>query len=136
MAEKIIIKGRCEYPGKVRAEALVAPQNHWRGLQTAIPEKAIQQRETTRCFKVPYNGKVMVYPLPRGSGGFMMYGSGPMKPAAFVHTEGCPLSVACAMVARVPSMTDFERDPMEVIETGDMVFVNADEGYIEITKKD
>jgi hypothetical protein len=34
----------------------------------------------------------------------------------------------------VPAMTDFERDPMEVIETGDMVFVNADEGYIEITK--
>ena len=27
------------------------PQNHWRGLQTAIPEKAIQQRETTRCLK-------------------------------------------------------------------------------------
>jgi predicted aconitase with swiveling domain len=39
------------------------------------------------------------------------------------------------MVARIPSMTDFERDPMEVIETGDMVLVNADEGYIEITKK-
>jgi hypothetical protein len=33
-------------------------------------------------------------------------------------------------------MTDFESDPMEVIETGDMVLVNADEGYIEITKKD
>jgi len=33
-------------------------------------------------------------------------------------------------------MTDFESDPMEVIETGDMVLVNADEGYIEITKKE
>jgi hypothetical protein len=32
-------------------------------------------------------------------------------------------------------MTDFERDPCEVIKTGDMVLVNADEGYIEITKK-
>ena len=86
-------------------------------------------------FKVPYTGKVLVYPSPRGSGGFMSYGSG-AKPAAFVHTEGSPLSVACAMVGRIPSMTDFETDPLDVIETGDLVLVNADEGYIEITKKD
>ena len=46
-----------------------------------------------------------------------------------------PLNVLCALQAHVPSMTDFERDPMEVIETGDLVFVNADEGYIEVTKK-
>ncbi len=43
MAEKIIIKGRCEYPGKVRAEALVSPKP-LEGFTTAIPEKAIQQR--------------------------------------------------------------------------------------------
>ena len=33
-------------------------------------------------------------------------------------------------------MTDFEEDPMQYIETGDTVFINADEGYIEITKKE
>jgi hypothetical protein len=32
-------------------------------------------------------------------------------------------------------MTDFEDDPLKYIETGDLVLVNADEGYIEITKK-
>lgn len=78
---------------------------------------------------------MLVYPFPRGSGGFLMYGSG-AKPAAFVHTVSTPLSVACAMVGRVPSMTDFETDPMDLIETGDLVLVNADDGYIEITKKD
>ncbi len=35
-----------------------------------------------------------------------------------------------------PSMTDFEYDPMTVIGQGDMVLVNADEGYIEVTKND
>ena len=38
--------------------------------------------------------------------------------------------------AHVPAMTDFEEDPLKYIETGDTVFVNADDGYIEITKKD
>ena len=66
----------------------------------------------------------------------MAYGSGPKKPAAFVHTVASPLTVMCAMIGQVPSMTDFEEDPMQYIETGDMVLVNADEGYIEITKKD
>jgi hypothetical protein len=33
-----------------------------------------------------------------------------------------------------PTMTDFDRDPVEVIETGDHVYVNADEGYIKVVK--
>jgi hypothetical protein len=40
------------------------------------------------------------------------------------------------MAAHIPSMTDFDVDPLTVIETGDMVLVNADEGYVEITKKE
>ena len=86
--------------------------------------------------QVCYAGKVLCYPAPRGSGGFMMYGWGDKKPAAFVHTEANDLTVAAAMCAYVPAMTDFEEDPLKYIETGDMVLVNADEGYIEITKAD
>ena len=134
MSEKIRIKGRCEYPGKVEAEALVAPK-YLQGFTNVSPIHGYTTERNHPLYKVPYTGKVLCFYSPRGSGGFLAYGFG-AKPAAFVHTEGCPLSVACAMVAHVPSMTDFERDPMEVIETGDMVFVNADEGYIEITKKD
>ena len=134
MSEKIRIKGRCEYPGKVEAEALVAPK-YLQGFTNVSPIHGYTTERNHPLYKVPYTGKVLCFYSPRGSGGFLAYGFG-AKPAAFVHTEGCPLSVACAMVAHVPSMTDFERDPMEVIETGDIVFVNADEGYIEITKKD
>ena len=64
----------------------------------------------------------------------MRYGYG-AKPAAFIHTKSSPLTVLCLSQARVPSITDFEEDPLQYIETGDTVFVNADEGYIEITKK-
>ncbi|MBR5489966.1 MAG: DUF126 domain-containing protein [Oscillospiraceae bacterium] len=86
-------------------------------------------------FKMSYENKVLVFPSPRGSGGFLRYGRG-KKPAAFIHTVFSPLNVLCTLEAHVPSMTDFEVDPMDYIETGDMVLVNADEGYIEITKKD
>jgi predicted aconitase with swiveling domain len=39
------------------------------------------------------------------------------------------------VVARVPSLTDFDRDPLQAIETGDWVKVDADRGIVEIRKK-
>ena len=131
--EKIRIYGRCEYPGRVEAEAIVSPKP-LQGFTNCDPFKGYTVERGHPLFKVPYTGKVLVFPYPRGSGGFMVYGVG-AAPAAFVHTRSSPLCVLCAQIGHVPAMTDFERDPMEVIETGDMVLVNADEGYIEITKK-
>ena len=134
MAEKIRINGRCEYPGCVEAQALVSPKPLM-GFANVDVQKGYTVERGHPLFKVEYTGKVLVFPAPRGSGGFMMYGIGDAKPAAFVHTHATPLTVLCALQSHVPSMTDFERDPMDVIETGDMVLVNATEGYIEITKK-
>lgn len=131
---KIRINGRTEWPGIVEAEALVSPKP-LEGFTNVDPMHGWTTERNHPLFKISYTGKILVYPSPRGSGGFMGYGGG-NKPAAFIHTEGCPLSVACAAVAHIPSMTDFDIDPCTVIETGDIVLVNADEGYIEITKKD
>jgi len=133
MAEKIRINGRCEYPGKVEAEALVAPK-YLQGFTNVKPMKGYTTERNHPLFKVPYTDKVLVFYSPRGSGGFLAYAFG-AKPAAFIHTKTSPLTVGCAVQAHVPMMTDFEEDPLKYIETGDMVFVNADEGYIEITKK-
>jgi predicted aconitase with swiveling domain len=41
-----------------------------------------------------------------------------------------------AVVTHAPAVTDFDRDPLEVIETGDWVRVDADQGIIEVTKSD
>lgn len=131
--KKIRIRGRTEYPGRVEAEALVSPMP-LQGFTNVNPDKGYTTERNHPLFKVPYTDKVLVFPSQRGSGGFLKYGRG-RKPAAFIHTVSSPLNVLCALQAHVPSMTDFERDPMEVIETGDLVFVNADEGYIEVTKK-
>ena len=35
----------------------------------------------------------------------------------------------------VPTVTDFDQDPTEVIETGDYVVVNGDLGLVEVTKR-
>ena len=132
---KIRIKGRAEFPGCVEAEALVSPKPLM-GFTNVSGKRGCTTERNHPLFKVPYTGKVLVFPSPRGSGGFMGYGRGENKPAAFVHTVSSSLTVLCALSGHIPAMTDFEEDPMQYIETGDMVLVNADEGYIEITKKD
>ena len=132
--KKIRIRGRAEWPGRVEAEALVSPKP-LQGFTNVSPERGCTTERGHPLFYVPYTDKVLVFPSPRGSGGFLIYGRG-KKPAAFVHTVASPLTVLCAMQAHVPSMTDFEKDPMQYIRTGDLVLVNADEGYIEITKRD
>ena len=133
MAEKKRIKGRCVYPGKVEAEALVAGK-YLQGFTNVKPLEGYTTERNHLIYKVPYTGKILVFYSPRGSGGFLQYGNG-AKPAGFVYTKSSPLTVGAALQAHVPMMTDFEEDPMKYIETGDMVFINADEDYIEISKK-
>jgi predicted aconitase with swiveling domain len=134
MAVKVRIKGRCVYPGCVEAEALVSSKP-LQGFANVDPINGYTVERRHPLFKVPYAGKVLVFPSPRGSGGLMAYGFGDKAPVAYVYTHATPLTVLLALQAHVPSMTDFQRDPLEVIETGDMVLVNATEGYIEVTKK-
>jgi predicted aconitase with swiveling domain len=132
MGEAIRIRGRKEFGGKTEGEALVSPLP-LEGFANVDPVRGYTTERNHPLFKVPYEGKVLVFPAPRGSGGFMGYGRGKL-PAAFLHTEGNTLSVACVMCARVPAMTDFDQDPVSVIETGDWVVVNADEGYVDVYK--
>jgi predicted aconitase with swiveling domain len=38
------------------------------------------------------------------------------------------------VVTRVPAVTDLDQDPLEVIETGDWVRVDADRGIVVVDK--
>ena len=56
-------------------------------------------------------------------------------PKALVFNEMTTKVALGAVVMRVPSMTDLDQDPLEVIETGDWVIVDADRGIVEVVKK-
>ena len=74
----------------------------------------------------------------RGSGGFVIYADSKkygMNPAAMLVTESISVIVTMAMRLKQPVLTDFDIDPMTVIETGDYVEVNGDEGCVIVHKK-
>jgi hypothetical protein len=45
------------------------------------------------------------------------------------------LTAIGAVVLRVPTVTDLDQDPTEVIATGDWVKIDGDRGIVEIIKK-
>lgn len=134
---KIILKGRKVIGGIAEGEALVSkmPLMGWCNVDA---KGGFTTERNHPLFEVPFKGKVLVFPEPRGSGGFVGYGRTRQfntNPAAFLYRKGNNLTVFAAMNMKVPTITDFDQDPVEVIETGDHVIVNGDEGVVEVFKK-
>ena len=84
-------------------------------------------------------GKILVFRTAKGSSAWSIAHQAlrfvGLSPKAYVTKQSNPQTVLGAVVARVPAVTEFDRDPTEVIATGDWVVVDADRGRVEVTKK-
>ncbi|OGA94870.1 MAG: hypothetical protein A3E79_09185 [Burkholderiales bacterium RIFCSPHIGHO2_12_FULL_61_11] len=134
----ITLSGRKVVGGVAEGEALVTRDriSGWGGIDPRTGT-VIETRHELRG--VSFAGKVLVFPGAKGSSGWsaMFHLARLMNavPAAFLFNEMTTKIALGAVVTHAPSMTDFDRDPMECIETGDWVRVDADRGIVEITKK-
>jgi len=54
---------------------------------------------------------------------------------AFVNTNVDCLAVLGCVVNRIPMVAELERDPFEIIRSGDHVEVDADSGQITVTRR-
>lgn len=135
--KKIILRGRCVVPGVSEGEALVTRQqiSGWGGIDSRTGS-IVETRHELR--DVSFAGKVLVFPGAKGSSGwsnaFHLTRTFGVAPAAMLFNEMTTKVALGAVVTRAPSMTDFDQNPLDVIETGDWVRVDADHGLVEITK--
>ena len=60
---------------------------------------------------------------------------GSNAPVAFVNVNVDALAVLGGVVNEIPMVTELERDPIQIIETGDHVHVDAETGIITVVKK-
>ena len=135
--KKIILKGKKVIGGVAEGEALVSKMPLM-GFGNVDARRGITKERNHPLYEVPFKGKVLVFTEPRGSGGFIGYGLSRnfgTNPIAFLYRKGNNLTVFAAMNMKVPTVTDFDQDPTEVIETGDHVLVDGDRGIVEVTKK-
>lgn len=133
----IVLRGRRVVGGCTEGEALVTHQtiSGWGGVNP-MTGTIVETRHELRG--VSFKDKVLVFPGAKGSSGwsavFHFSRLAGTAPKALVFNEMTTKVALGAVVMRVPSVTDLDRDPLEVIETGDWVKVNADEGIVEVRK--
>jgi hypothetical protein len=136
-APAIILRGRKVVGGCAEGPALVTQQaiSGWGGVNPKLGT-IIETRHELR--DQSFKDKVLVFRGAKGSSGwsamFHMTRLMGTAPKALIFNEMTPKVALGAVVLRVPSITDLDRNPLDLIETGDWVRVDADRGIVEVTK--
>src|SRR5471030_1764590 len=135
---RIVLHGRKVVGGRAEGEALVTRDTvpGWGGVN---PVQGIITEVRHELRGVSFAGKILVCPGAKGSSGWSaMYHTARlagMAPNALVFNEMTTKIALGAVVMRVPSVTDLDRNALDVIETGDWVVVDGDAGTVEIEKR-
>ena len=137
--DKIIIKGRgCG--GRAEGEALVSNKqiSFYSDIDPATGE-VVNKSTLPEIFGKTITNKILVF--NHGKGGTWttwilpdMVRAG-TAPKAIVMREVWPIMAEAALMAEIPVVDRFDRDPLEIIETGDWIVVDGDKGTVTITKK-
>jgi predicted aconitase with swiveling domain len=125
-------------PGVSEGEALVTDQHisGWGGIDSRTGT-IVETRHALRG--ISFAGKVLVFPGAKGSSGwsnaFHLTRTFGVAPAAMLFNEMTTKVALGAVVTRAPCLTDFDQNPLDLIETGDWVRVDADQGVVEVIKR-
>ena len=137
-AVTLTLRGRCVVPGRAEGEALVTRDriSGWGGIDSRTGT-IVETRHELRG--VSFAGKVLVFPGAKGSSGwsnaFHLTRVLGVAPAAMLFNQMTTKIALGAVVTRAPAMTDFDQDPLALIESGDWVIVDADRGVVEVHKR-
>jgi predicted aconitase with swiveling domain len=135
----IILHGRKVVGGSVQGEALVTRQtiSGWGGIDPKTGT-IIELRHELRGKS--FKDKILVFPGAKGSSGwsafFHMARLNGAAPKGFLFNKMSTKIALGLVVTHAPAVTDFDRDPLTVIETGDWVEIDADQGIVKVTKQD
>ena len=128
------IRGRRVVGGQAKGEALVSsdPVSFFGGVDPVTgvvvePGHAVEGESIT--------GKVFIFPSGKGStvGSYVIYRMKKLgtEPVAIINAETEAIIATGCVLAEIPLMDRMEEDPIEIFRTGDLITVNADEGYIQ-----
>lgn len=137
-SEPIRLRGRKVTGGVAEGEAMVT-RDHISGWGGVDPRTGtiIETRHSLKGQS--FKGRILLFPGAKGSSGwsntFHLARVAGAAPAAMLFVEMTTKVALGAVVIHAPAMTEFDRDPFAVIETGDWVRVDADAGVIEVFKK-
>lgn len=136
--KKIILKGRKIAGGKAEGEALVTSQpiSFLGGVDPYTGELTERGHQ---LMHENMKGKILVFPTGKGSSAFSIVAHvsrvAGTNPRAIIVREINTQVALAIVVMHIPGVAELDKDPTEVIATGDWVSIDADRGLVEVTKK-
>jgi hypothetical protein len=137
MAEVIILKGHKVAKGRSLGEALVThdPICFMGGVNT---QTGVVIEKNHQLEGASITGKILVFPFEKGSAGgsFQLYEMVRCKtqPAGIINLRADNVIALGAIISDIPMVDKLDANPIELIETGDYVELDADHGIVRVTK--
>ncbi len=131
----MILKGRKVMNGKAEGEALVStdPVSFYGGVD---PVTGCVTEPGHCCFGESVTGKVFVFPTGKGStvGSYVIYRMKKLgtAPAAIINMETESIIATGCVISDIPLVDKLDKNPVDVIKTGEIVKVDADVGIVEV----
>jgi len=137
--ESVELKGRGASKGVAEGEALVTLDTISFLSDINILEGIITHPQSK--FKgQSIAGKILIFPTGRGSTadpyGFYMLKKAGKAPSAVINIDANPTTVAGAIISQTPMVYKLDKNPLEIIQTGDHVLVDGNKGTVIITKRE
>jgi predicted aconitase with swiveling domain len=135
VVDPIVLHGRTVVAGEIEGEALVTREtiSGWGGVNPR--DGTIIESRHELCGR-SFKDKILVFPGAKGSSGwsavFHVCRLAGTAPLGLIFNDMTTKVALGAVVLRVPAITDLDRDPLDHIETGDRVRIDADRGIVEI----
>jgi len=136
--EETMLKGRCISRGRAEGEAIATKDPilfNW-GID---PQSGIVLEKGHELEGQSVKGKILVFPHGKGStgGSWVIYQMGMLRtgPKGMLCVKSEIITTVGAILANIPLVDKCERNPLEIIETGDYVEVNANEGIVRVAKR-
>jgi predicted aconitase with swiveling domain len=135
---KIVLRGRKVIGGSAEGEAVVTkePVSFLGGVN---PDKGVVVERGHELEGQSITGKIFIFPHGKGStaGPYIIYAMAKRKtaPVAMINVEAEPIIAVGAAMGNIPLVDRLDKNPLEVIATGDHVRIDGDQGIVEITKR-
>ncbi|MEM4521044.1 MAG: DUF126 domain-containing protein [Candidatus Bathyarchaeia archaeon] len=138
MSQRIVLRAKPVSKGRAEGEAIVTrmPISITGGLNPYNGKIVERGHELEgQCVA----GKILVFPHGKGSTTgpwqfYVAYKRG-NAPKAIINVKAETVVAVSAIITSTPMVHLLEKNPLEIIETGDYVIVDANNGVVEVIKK-
>ena len=133
----MIMRGHRVKAGKVEGEAIVTRMPF-----SYLGDLDVRSGKVTKGHELEgqsITDKILVIPTGKGSTGGALIGYYAKffntAPRGMICVQAEPVIALNAIMNDIPTVDRLDRDPLEVIETGDYVKLDATDGIVEVIKK-